>query len=315
MARALVWGTENNKKKSWLALGTVVQIELVTTCDMATINEAFGAALKPLRAVEDACSRFDAESELVRLLHTPIGRAVPVSSVLFQSVKFALEVASWTDGRFDPTVGARMEELGFKRHYLTGESVESTFEAAPDATYRDVELDEENQTICLHRPLKLDLGAVAKGLAVDLAVRELNAFDFPGFVIDAGGDLYVSGQSAQTDLWNVGIRNPIQNEENILMLKLTDAAICTSGTYERKSPVDANTHHILNARQNESAKGILSTSAIGPFAMMADALSTAAFLYPPNEAVSMLEEAGLEGLVIADDISCQMTSGMERYLT
>ncbi len=320
MAGTVVWKHGNNKdgnnnKKSWLALGTVVQIALVTDRGTAIMNDAFNVAMKALRAVEEACSRFDADSELVRLVHAPIGRVVPVSAILYQCVKFALEVAKWTDGRFDPTVGARMEQLGFKRHYLTGELTTSDVQVSEEATFRDIELDEDNQAICLHRPLKLDLGAVAKGLAVDLAVRELTAFEFQGFVIDAGGDVYVSGCNEKSELWQVGIRDPIHHAENILMLHLTDAAVCTSGTYERKSPVDAKAHHILNAHSKESARGLLSVTAIGPYAMMADALSTAAFLYPPNDAVSLLEEAILEGIVITDDLSCQMSQGMERYLT
>lgn len=320
MAGTVVWEHGNNKdgnkqKKSWLALGTVVQIALVTDRGTASINDAFNVALKALRSVEEACSRFAADSELVRLVHAPIGRAVPASAILYQCMKFALEVAKWTEGRFDPTVGARMEQLGFKRHYLTGELITSEIKASEEATFRDIELDEENQAICLHRPLKLDLGAVAKGLAVDLAVRELTAFDFQGFVIDAGGDVYVSGRNEESELWHVGIRDPIHHAENVLMLHLTNAAVCTSGTYERKSPIDAEAHHILNAHSKESARGLLSVTAIGPYAMMADALSTAAFLYPPNEAVSLLEHAVLEGVVITDDLGCQMSSGMEKYMT
>ncbi len=151
-------------------------------------------------------------------------------------------------------------------------------------------------------------------MAVDLAARHLREFEFPGSVVDAGGDLYVSGVNAQGEPWDVGIRHPIQRNRTIYTLTVSDAAVCTSGTYERRSPNDANVHHILDAHTQSSAAGLLSGTAVGSFTMMADALSTAAFLYPPNEALSLLEEAGLQGLLITDDMNVTMTEGMERYL-
>lgn len=267
-----------------------------------------------MRAVENACSRFDGDSELSALVNAPAGKPVSVSPILFQSIQFACEVADWTDGRFDPTVGHRMEELGFKRHYLTGDTVSSPVHVSKDATYRDIELDPNNQTVCLHRPMKLDLGAVAKGLAVDLAVKELNNYGFPGFVVDAGGDVFASGMNELAEPWRIGIRHPVQHADTILSLCVKDAAVCTSGTYERRSPIDAGSHHILNARTKHSAGGILSLTAMGPYTMMADALSTAAFLYPWSEALEMLASAGLEGVIVTEDLQSHLTPGMGRYV-
>lgn len=301
-------------ERTWLALGTIVRIQVAAAKGTEVPEEVFSRAINAIHAVEEVCSRFDPDSELVRLMDSPIGRAVPVSPILYQSLNFALEIAAWTEGRFDPTVGARMEELGFKQHYLTGEVMESHISTTPEANYQDVELDAENQTVSLKRPVKLDLGAVAKGLAVDLAANELRSFNLRGFVIDAGGDIYVGGRDESDQPWEIGIRHPVRHDETILTLRLSDVAICTSGTYERPSPVDPDSHHILNAHSKDSIKGMLSLTAIGPYTMMADGLSTAAFLYPAKEALSILEEAGLEGVIIAEDLVCQTTRGMERYL-
>ena len=104
------------------------------------------------------------------------GEPVPASAILFEAVRFALAVAEETGGAFDPTVGDRMEARGFDREHRTGRVVPATI--APDAgvSYRDVQLDSAHQTITLRRPLTLDLGAVAKGLAIDAAARELQPF-------------------------------------------------------------------------------------------------------------------------------------------
>ena len=83
----------------------------------------------------------------------------------------------------------------------------------------------------LHRPLLLDLGAVAKGLAIDMAARELQPFE--NFAIDAGGDLYFGGCNAAGEPWSVGIRHP-RGDGLLDTLRVSDAAVCTSGDYERR---------------------------------------------------------------------------------
>ena len=80
-------------------------------------------------------------------------------------------------------------------------------------TYRDVALDPAGRTITLRRPLLLDLGAVAKGLAIDLAARELSPLN--DFAIDAGGDLCVAGYNAAGQPWSIGIRHPREDRQLI----------------------------------------------------------------------------------------------------
>jgi thiamine biosynthesis lipoprotein len=300
--------------KTSLGLGTMVQIQVVTNESEAVVQQGFERAATAMRAVENACSRFDSDSELVRLVQAPVGSVVPVSVILFKALNFAYEVADWTDGRFDPTVAARMEELGFVQHYLTGAVLHTQDGADPNASYRDIQLDPARQTVQLQRPLRLDLGAVAKGMAVDLAVKELAAFNFDGYVVDAGGDIYAAGLNEQGLPWTIGIRHPLRRDEVILTLQATDVAICTSGTYERTSSRESGSHHILNAHSKRSARGFISGTAVGPYTMMTDAFSTAAFLYPPDEALEVLTGVGLEGVMITEDLQFVTTPGMGGYL-
>ena len=159
-------------------------------------------AFEWFRAVEAHCSRFDAASELRQLT---AGKRTRASPILFEAVRFALLVAEETGGAFDPTVGARMAARGFNRNYLTREVTEAP-ESDDGVSFRDVEIDAQDRSILLRRPLTLDLGAVAKGLAVDAAARELQPFR--NFAIDAGGDLYLSGCNPQGKPWAAGIRHP-----------------------------------------------------------------------------------------------------------
>src|SRR5438034_10656632 len=99
-------------------------------------------------------------------LSTQIGVPVPVSPVLYEAVRFALAVAAESGGAFDPTVGYSMEMRGFNRNYSTGQVVQSQIDPSRDVSYRDVCMEPNRKTITLRCPLILDLGAVAKGLAI-----------------------------------------------------------------------------------------------------------------------------------------------------
>src|SRR5262249_11484041 len=151
------------------------------------------------------------------------------------------------------------------------------------ATYRDVEPDDDTKTITLHRPLLLDLGAVAKGLAIDVAARELQPFE--NFAIDAGGDLYFGGHNADGRNWTVGIRHP-RGDGIIDCFQVSDVAVCTSGDYERTS---AAGHHLLDPRTGTEASLVASVTTIAPSAMLADTFATAAFVLGPTDGVELLE--------------------------
>jgi FAD:protein FMN transferase len=281
-----------------VAMGTVVTIHVVQAG--SEVDDAISRAFEWFHEIEERCTRFDERSELVRLT-AQAGAAVPVSAILYEAVQFAVMVAEETGGVFDPTVGHRMQALGFDKHHCTGERIRATGRIDDDVSYRDVLLDPERRTITLRRPLTLDLGAVAKGLAVDTAARELEMFT--DFAIDAGGDLYLGGSNEQGVPWAVGIRHPRQDHELITSLRVSNQAVCTSGDYERQ-------HHILDPRTGASASEVVSATVVAPRAMLADALATAVFVLGPREGIRLLNRVGVEGLIVTPDLECHETGGL-----
>ena len=284
-------------------MGTTVSIQIVGHAGSARArrDRARGTerAIEWFRHVESVCTRFEATSEL-RLLSTQIGIPVYVSDTLFEALRFALAVAEESDGAFDPTVGARMEARGFDREYRRGTVAQSGIDAM-DVSYRDIELDEDARTVTLHRPLVLDLGAVAKGLAVDMAAKELAPFE--DFAIDAGGDLFLGGHNANDEPWSVGIRHPRDRDVMLETVRLSNSAVCTSGDYERPVPnEDASTqdreHHIVDPSTGRSSTEAASVTVIAGSAMVADALATAAFVLGPTKGIALLERHGAEGLLV-----------------
>jgi thiamine biosynthesis lipoprotein len=240
-----------------------------------------------------------------------VGVRVPVSTILFEAVQFALAVAEATEGAFDPTVGYAMESLGFNREYRTGQTIRTALDSSGSVSYRDVRLDAERQTITLLRPLILDLGAVAKGLAVDLAVRELQSFE--NFAINAGGDLYLAGCNPNGEPWSIGIRHPRRDNELIDSIRVSNRAVCTSGDYEKRAAADEQGHHILDPRTGSSANAVASVTVIAPTAMLADALATAAFVLGPSDGIRLFHRLGVDGLIISPTLELYATRGFSEY--
>lgn len=291
-------------------MGTLVTIHVVRGGAEAAIDRAFGW----FHEIEDRCTRFSEGSELMQLT-ARAGVAVPASAILYEAVRFALIVAEETEGAFDPTVGHRMLARGFNREHRTGAVVSSAARAAvpdDDVSYRDIELDPDRKTITLRRPLTLDLGAVAKGLAVDTAAHELAPFR--DFAIDAGGDLYMGGLNPRGEPWSVGIRHPRHDGELIDLLRVSDQAVCTSGDYERRISGESQTneHHILDPRTGVSPHTVASATVVAPGAMLADALATAAFVLGPEAGIRLLNRMGVDGLIVTPELERYETGGLRR---
>ena len=257
-------------------MGTFVTIQVVedSASGRAAIDRAFGW----FREIERRCTKFDPESEL-RQLALRVGEPVPASPIVFEAVRFAVAVAEETGGAFDPTAGGD-----------------------PDVSFRDIAVDTDAQTILLRRPLMIDLGAVAKGLAVDAAARELRPFR--DFAIDAGGDLYLAGRNPAGEKWTVGVRHP--REAGLIdSLRVSDAAVCTSGDYERPG-------HIVAPQHLRSGDEVASVTVVAPGAMLADALGTAAFVLGPREGLRLFGRHDVEGLIVTPTLERFETPGLPR---
>jgi thiamine biosynthesis lipoprotein len=286
-------------------MGTVVTIEVVGHARSARARRTRDLAIERAFAwfdrVESVCSRFDAGSELRRLCATR-SVDVEVSPMLFEAVRFAVAVAEETHGAFDPTVGARMEARGFTRDYRDGTLVRSGASDEEPVSYRDVVLNGSVRSVRLERALLLDLGAVAKGLAIDMAVQELRPL--ANFVVDAGGDLYCGGHNAAEQPWMVGIRHPRELNALLTRVAITDAALCTSGDYERRvadaaiADSASGEHHLLDPSTGASPRDVISASVIAPTAMVADALGTAAFVLGCAEGIALLEHHDLRACLV-----------------
>jgi thiamine biosynthesis lipoprotein len=155
----------------------------------------------------------------------------------------------------------------------------------------------------------LDLGAVAKGLAIDMAARALESLG--DYAIDAGGDLFVAGRNEAGELWSVGIRHPRLHDRMIETMRVSDCAVCTSGDYERRGT--SGEAHIVDPRSGSTgleagrSDSIASVTVIAKSAMLADALATAAFVLGLDEGLRLLERAGVAGVLYSTSLERRAT--------
>jgi FAD:protein FMN transferase len=215
------------------------------------------------------------------------------------------------DGLFDPA-SATLPEL------------EDLRETARYTDLNQVLVDPEANTVFLpDRRMSLDVGAVAKGYAVELVADELRAKGLESAIISAGGNVSLIGKplDGKRDLWGVGIQNPDQSivgsSDNLLdVLYLADAAVVSSGDYQRFYVVeDQVIHHIIDPVTLMPATYYRAVTVVARDSGVADFLSTELFLLPPERSLQLAESLnGVEALWVMPDGTLVVTEGMKNLL-
>jgi thiamine biosynthesis lipoprotein len=278
----------------WMDTLVTIQIAVPPT-EAPAWQEPVRRAFASFAAVEAACSRFDPASE-VAALATRTGKPVAASPVLLACLRFALVLAEATGGVFDPTVGARLEAAGFDRCYRTGRRVRLRDGTDPAATWQDVHVDRYNGTVTLDRPVLLDLGAVAKGLAVDLAAAELAGT--PGAVVNAGGDAYLHGTDPRGEPWPVGVADPRGPARLLTRLWVRDQAVASSA-HSARTTGDGRSHLLGPDGDRWEMVG---ATVVARTAMLADGLATAVMLLGSARGLDLIEHAHpAAGLLVTAD--------------
>lgn len=176
-------------------------------------------------------------------------------------------------------------------------------------------IDEENNTVTLLDPyMTLDVGAVAKGYAVECIAKSLEDKGVTGYVLNVGGNVRTIGSKADGTPWTVGIENPDSNDY-FAYLNLNGQALVTSGSYQRFYYVDGKAyHHIIHPDTLMPAEGFLSVSVVCNDSGLADALSTALFCLSQEDGAKLIESVpDAEALWITHDGNKTYSSGWNKY--
>ena len=268
-----------------------------------------------LRLLHRKLTRFDEGSELCAL-NAERSESCSVSPTLAVAVDAALWAARRSDGLVDPTLVGELEAAGYatSRADLPPAGIEEALAVAPDrlpaspredARWRQVAADAVAGTVTRPHGVRIDTGGSSKGLAADLAVDRLNGYS--AFVVDAGGDLRLGGESPPERL--VRIDHPLADEPaNEFMLDR--GAVATSGIKTRLWRTNAGfAHHLLDPSTGEPAwTGVIQASSLGGTALEAETLAKTAFLSGPEAAREILASRG--GLIVLDDGTVELCGAL-----
>jgi len=180
-------------------------------------------------------------------------------------------------GAVDPFVGADLEALGYDAAYSLS-PIEPLPEPAGVDRWRSW-ADRDGGTLTTDRAVTLDVGAVGKGLLVDIISEMLTAEGQTDFVVDGSGDMRHRG----TQTLRVGLEHPLHADRVIGVAEVQDAAICASATNRRRWA--AGLHHVVDARTGRPTDDVIATWAVAPTAAQADGWSTALFFTEPDSVV------------------------------
>jgi FAD:protein FMN transferase len=289
--------TVRNGTATWRALGTYVHL---STTDKTVLEPARQIAARLLDDVDRTCSRFRADSDLVRA-NAAAGSWTNVDPLLVKAIGAAIEAAAQTDGLVDPTLGHAMVAVGYDRDIslVLAESSDPAGLPVPAriGAWRDIQRDLMGAVLVPHGSA-LDLGATAKAWAADLIANAIvEEFDTT-VVISLGGDVAVAGP----DGWPVAITETIDDPAGAEIVHLPYGGLATSSTAARRWIRDGVTrHHLIDPRTGESTGGRWRTvTATGATCVAANTASTAAIVLG-DKAVGWLNEREIPARLVNTD--------------
>jgi thiamine biosynthesis lipoprotein len=267
-------------------LGTLVEITIADPLDDAELAHGFNAAYAGIAEVQRLMSFYDAASDVARINRAAVGASIEIHPHTVAVIRTALMLHASSAGLFDICCAAKLVEWGY---LPTEEGKAPSYLPGRSALVMD-----GAQRVQKIRPAWVDLGGIAKGYAVDVAIAALQQSGIRSACVNAGGDLRAYGDAA----YPVVIRDPRSPTEVGMRLELKDAALATSGSYFSQRQINGrNFSALINGGDGEAITDSVSVSVRAPNCMLADAL-TKVVLASTNPEHAVLQQCGATAFII-----------------
>ena len=312
-------GRQGNHEWNGLVMGTYVTISVPAT-DADRLDQAVPEIKQALEAIEADLSIFRPDSEVSRI-NSNAGSWVEVSTQTAHLVQQSLEYARLSEGAFNPAVLPLVHAWGLHGAQAPPQWLnEATLAPLRELVdWRKLAV-ESNRVRLAAAGMQLDLGAIAKGYAVDLCYRMLHARSMTNIMVNLGGDLCCSGGTGRNPYWIVGVRNPFNRSQIIGRLLLSGGdAVSTSGNYERFIEIDGRrVAHIIDPRSGYPVEGMAGVTVLAADSLTADALSTALFVMEMQQGGNLVNSMDNCAALFVPDrqpLEIYLTPGMrERFV-
>ena len=286
-------------------------------------EDALDAAIAEINRLDQLFSRTMDESDISRLnARAGDGTDVPLSPETADLLSDALRQGEETGGAFNITIAPIIDAWGFGAGGTDAYRVPSEEELSGLLPLTDpsaLHVDQTAHTARLDRPgMEVDLGGIAKGYAADRLTELLEGYGVSSALLSLGSStIALMGDNPSGEPWRVAVKDPQDQEEQILLLSLSDQVLSTSGAYEQQfTSAGVTYHHILDPETGYPADtGMLSVTVVADSGALTDAWSTALFVAGPEQALELWRTyGGFECILCLEDGRILITEGLEHQI-
>jgi thiamine biosynthesis lipoprotein len=266
---------------------------LLYAADESAANRAFQAAFSRISELNRILSDYDSDSELSRLSSTaPAAKGVPLSDPLWFVLTRSQALAEQSGGAFDITVGPYVRLWRRARREQQMPSPQRLAEARTAVGYQSLKLDEKQHTAQLLKPhMRLDLGGIAMGYAVDETLKLLRGMDIPRALVDASGDIGVSDPPPGKPGWTIDVVPLSADGTPTRKISLANAAVTTSGDAFQHVTLDGKRYsHIVDPHTGLGLTDRSGVTVIAGDCISADSLATAVSAMGPRAGLELIEK-------------------------
>jgi len=284
-------------------MGTIIEITLQHP-DQELCCRAIKQAFEEINRIESIMSLYKSDSELTRINKSAQKESITISPEMTELLLISQNAWQLTSGGFDPTASPIIKLWGFYKNEGKVPEKREIKEKLKLVGFKNIIFDKSRKEIkFLSSGIKLDFNAIAKGYAIDQAVRVLKGIGILRALINAGGDIYALGGKRPQEHWTIGIRDPMQKDKVFASIELSNRAIVTSGNYEKFFTIDDKQYcHIIDPRTGYPVQNILSVTVLAPQVALADALATGIFVLGKEKGLELLNSLdNIDGVIITLD--------------
>jgi FAD:protein FMN transferase len=265
---------------------------LLYAADETTANRAAQTAFARIAELDQAMSDYKPDSELSRLSDaSPSPEGIPVSDPLWFVLTRAQELAARSDGAFDITVGPYVKLWRRSRRQKELPRPERIAEAARAVGFRHLELDPQSRRVRLLRPdMRLDLGGIAMGYAVDQSLKLLAEAGIRSALVDASGDIGVTDPPPGEPGWKIGIAPMVPGGPPSRILVLSNAAVTTSGDAFQFVEIEGKRYsHIIDPKTGLGLTDRSAVTVVAPDCITADSVTKAVLVLGPTAGLALID--------------------------
>lgn len=307
-----------------IRMGIPVKITLYAATE-ETANHAFKVAFDRFRDIDRCMSDYDPDSELMQLTRNAVvGEKMSVSHDLFTVLQASQSLSMQSEGAFDVTVGPVVKLWRIARRRKRLPDSEKLAAARLAVGFQKLQLFPDSRSVCFDQAgMQLDLGAIAKGYAADVALQAMQAAGVHRALIDAGGDIVAGDPPPDRGFWLIELeklRSPGNEADPIPTVKIKNAAIATSGdAYQFLEIAGTRYSHIVNPHTGLGLTISSTVTVIAPTGMQADGLASAVSVLGPIKGLELIRQLEATQVFVVtleheNEITEYVSEGFKKFL-